>query len=297
MSSPPAFPGSPTLIQTSPTSMPSLAKFQHHDADPGWYILDDPAGRYPAQARSERAFDFGPAIRSVIFLICIIGCGLWAAHDKLSTPVVALLFFLLGGCGGVVLGGALSALVTHLPVTWRRADERPRLRVGPADERAWRLCETVAVLAATNSWTDKTVDPQRRAPAILWAAVGRSLAVERQYLDAQRALGHESLHDLGRETLARVERERESLDAIELNLRTVLATAQDIDRQRERRAREREKRAEERELRTRMAGNLGSAVEPTESDQHADVSAGMAAEAEAIAELLAASDMLLHDLD
>ena len=124
-----------------------------------------------------------------------------------------------------------------------------------------------------------------------------SLAVDRQYLGAERALGHESLHDLGRETLARVERERESLDAIELNLRTVLATAQDIDRQRERRAKEREKRAEERELRTRMTGSFGSAVEPTESDQPADVSAGMAAEAEAIAELLAASDMLLHDLD
>ena len=181
-------------------------------------------------------------------------------------------------------------------MTWRRADERPRLRVAPTNERAWRLCETVAGIATTHSWTDRTVDPQRRAPAILWEAVGRSLAVERQYLDAERALGHESLHDLGRETLARVERERESLDAIELNLRRVLATAQDIDRQRERRAREREKRAEERELRTRMAGSFGSAVEPTESDQHADVSAGMAAEAEAIAELLAASDALLNEL-
>jgi uncharacterized protein YmfQ (DUF2313 family) len=132
---------------------------------------------------------------------------------------------------------------------------------------------------------------------ILWEAVRRSLAVERQYLDAQRALDHESLHDLGRQTLARVERERESLDAIELNLRKVLATAQDLDRQREHRAKQREKRAEERELRTRMAETFGPAVEPTESDQHADVSAGMAAEAEAIAELLAASDMLLHDLD
>lgn len=296
MSSPLESPGSPALIRTSTSSMPSLAKFQHHGADRGWYILADPAARYPAQARSERAIDFGPAIRSVIFLICVIGCGLWAARDKVSTPVV-LLFFLLGGSAGAVIGGALSALVTRLPVTWRRADERPRLRVAPTDGRAWRLCETVAGLAATNSWTDRTVDPQRRAPAILWEAVGRSLAVERQYLDAERALGHESLHDLGRETLARVERERESLDAIELNLHRVLATAQNIDQQRERRAREREKRAEERELRARMAGSVGSAVEPTESDQHADVSAGMAAEAEAIAELLAASDALLNDLD
>jgi hypothetical protein len=296
VSSPFESPGSPALIRTSTTSMPSLARFQRHDADRGWYVLADPAGRYPAQARSERALDFGPAIRGVIFLICIVGCGLWAAHDKVGTPVV-LLFFLLGGSGGAVLGGALSALVTHLPVTWRRADERPRLRVAPADERAWRLCETVARLAATNAWTDRTVDPQRRAPAILWEAVGRSLAVERQFLDAQRALGHDSLRDLGRETLARVEREREPLDAIELNLRRVLATAQDIDRRREHRARELKRRAEERELRTRMAGSVGSAGEATESDQHADVSAGMAAEAEAIAELLAASDALLHGRD
>ena len=296
MSSPRESPGSPSPIGAGLPSMPSLAKYQHRDADRGWYVLADPAGRYPAQARSERALDFGPAIRAVIFLICIVGCGLWAGQDRESTPV-ALLFFLLGGSGGAIIGGALSALVTRLPVTWRRADERPRLRVAPADERAWRLCETVEGLAATNSWTDRTVDPQRRAPAILWAAVGRSLTVERQNLDAERALGHESLHDLGRQTLARVERERESLDAIELNLRGVLATAQNIDRQRERQAREREKRAEERELRTRMAGGFGAAVEPTESDQHADASAGMAAEAEAIAELLAASDALLDDLD
>jgi hypothetical protein len=296
VSSPHEPPGSSSLIHTGATSMPSLAKLQRHAADRGWYLLVDPAGRYPAQARSERTVDFGPAIRSLIFLTFIIGFGLWAAHNRLSTPE-ALLFFLLGGCAGVVVGGALSALVTRLPVTWRRADERPRLRVTPADERAWRLCETVAGLAATNSWGDQTIDPRRRAPAILWEAVGRSLAIERQYLDAQRALDHESLHDLGRETLARIERERESLDAVELNLRTVLTTAQDIDRQRERRAREREKRAEERELRTRMAGSLGSAVEPTESDQHADAAAGMAAEAKAIAELLAASDMLLNDLE
>jgi hypothetical protein len=94
-----------------------------------------------------------------------------------------------------------------------------------------------------------------------------------------------------------VERERESLDAIELNLRTVLAT----------RAGHRPaagtpgEGAGEAGRGARAAHpdgrHLGSAVEPTESDQHADVSAGMAAEAEAIAELLAASDMLLHDLD
>ena len=90
MSSPLESPGSPALITTSTTSMPSLAKFQRPGADRGWYILVDPAGRYPAQARSERAFDFGPAIRSVIFLIRIVGCGVWAAHDKVSSPAIPL---------------------------------------------------------------------------------------------------------------------------------------------------------------------------------------------------------------
>ena len=71
VSSPFESPGSPELIRTSASSMPSLAKFQRRGADRGWYIVADPAGRYPAQARSERALDFGPAIRSVIFLICI----------------------------------------------------------------------------------------------------------------------------------------------------------------------------------------------------------------------------------
>jgi len=277
--------------------MPSLARFQRRGADRGWYVVADPASRYPAQGRAERTVDLGPAIRGLIFLVSIVGCGLWAARDSASTPE-ALLFFLLGGCGGAVVAGVLAALANGLPHTWHRsAKDGPRLRVLPADDRAWRLCETVAGLADTSSWTDRTVDPARRAPAILWSAVGRSLAVERQYVDAERALDHESLQDLGRETLARVERERESLDAVERNLRAVLATALDIDRQRAQRARERQKRAEERELRNRMAGSIGSVVEPTESDPHADASAGLAAEAEAIAELLAASDALLEDLD
>jgi DNA-binding MarR family transcriptional regulator len=82
-------------------------------------------------------------------------------------------------------------------------DVAPRRRAAAAAGRARRRAGLAPLRDGGrprrhDSWTDQTVDPQRRAPAILWAAVGRSLAVERQYLDAQRALGHESLHDLGR---------------------------------------------------------------------------------------------------
>ena len=288
--------GASAVIRTSPVSMPSLARFRRWVDDAGWYVLVDPAGRYPAIGRAERTLDFGPAIRTVVFLICILGCGAWAARDVANVPE-ALLYFLLGGSVGALAGGAVAALATGLPHTWHRStDDGPRLRVRPAEERAWRLCETVAALAETSSWADRTVDPKRRAPAILWSAVGRSLEVERQYLDAQRAMDHESLQALGRETLARVERERESLDEVEVNLRKVLATALEIDRERARLAQERQKWAEERELRSRMAGSYGSAVGRAESDRQADLSAGLAAEAAAIAELLAASDALLHEL-
>lgn len=288
---------SPALVRTDAAAMPSLARFRRHEGDLGWYVVVDPAGRYPVQAGIERSIDFGPAVRGLIFLVCVVGCGLWAARDETSTPV-ALLVFVLGGCAGVVLGQLLSALVKGLPQTWHRwSANGPRLRVEPGDRRAWRLCEAAAGLAATGSWTDRTVDPQRRVPAILWSAVERSLAVERRYRDAERALDHESLHDLGRETLAGVERERASLDEVEANLRTVLAAALDIDGRRDRRARERRKRAEERALRSRMTGGLGPVPGPIESDLDADASAGLAAEARAVAELLAASDALLQELD
>ncbi len=289
--------GSAPVRATSPASMPSLARFERPGDGHAWYVVVDPAGRFSALGRAERIVDLGPAIRAVIFLICIVGCGLWAARDRSSTPIT-LLFFLLGGCGGALLGGLVAALLTGLPHTWHRsADNAPRLRVQPSEERAWQLCETAAALAETSSWTDRTVDPARRAPAILWAAVGRSLEVERQYLDVQRALTHESLQDLGQETLARVERERESLDAVEVNLGTVLATARDIDRRRAELEQMRRKRAEERELRSRMAGSHGSLTGAADSDRQADLAAGLAAETEAIAGLLADSDALLQDLD
>lgn len=276
--------------------MPSLARFQRPGDGRAWYVVVDPAGRFTAEGRAERSIDLGPAIRTLIFLVCIVGCGWWAAQDRSSTPVT-LLFFLLGGSGGALLGGLVNALLRGLPHHWHwPGDDAPRLRVQPTDMRAWRLCETVAALAETSSWVDRTVDPARRAPAILWAAVGRSLEVERQHQDAERALTHDSLQDLGRATLAQVERERESLDAVEANLRTVLATALDLDRQRIELERVRRKRAEERELRGRMAGH-GSLTGQADSDRQADLAAGLAAEAEAIADLLAASDALLHDLD
>ena len=75
---------------------------------------------------------------------------------------------------------------------------------------------------------------------------------------------HPKIIDL---TLARVERERESLDEVEVNLRKVLATALEIDRERARLAQERQKWAEERELRSRMAGSYGSAVGRAESER------------------------------
>lgn len=103
------------------------------------------------------------------------------------------------------------------------------------------------------------------------------------------------------ETIAKVERERESLNSVESNLKKVLESAESIDRQRIQIAREqeiaRQRMLEERELRKRLSEHLGSIADPIKSDTQADVSAGLAAEAEVVASLLAESDRMLRDMD
>jgi hypothetical protein len=167
--------------------------------------------------------------------------------------------------------------------------------------QAWRLCDLAWRTAQTESWSNRTVDPQRKLAAVVWSAVERITAIERQRSDARRALEHESLRALAEETLARIEREQRSLDAIESNVEKVFAAADRIDVARALAAREREVRelrlAEERELLGRLTGDpYGRPTGAQTSDHAADRSAGMAAEAEAVAGWLAESDRMLRDL-
>jgi hypothetical protein len=127
------------------------------------------------------------------------------------------------------------------------------------------------------------------------------LTVDRQYVDARRALEHASLVDLAQETLVKVARERESLDAVEANLQKVLRTATDIDRRRVQVEHEKklaqERKREEQELRGRLSDGRSSISELHVSDSEADRSAGVAVEAEIISQLLVESDRMLREFD
>lgn len=288
--------------------MPSLARFRGAGgpgSTGGWYVVTKPGGR------ADRGLD--PPVRSdrvrnvlvgVLSMGTVVGCALWAASHA-GSLLGGLLLLLLGGSVGALAGGMVAVLLggLSLPALGRRRDrdDRHRRVVRPADERAWRLCELGEALAASESWGDRTIDRDRRVPGILWSAVDRSLVVDRQFRDAERAVAHASLADLAQDTLARVAAERESLDAVEENLRAVLAAATRLDGLRARRALDRrsaqDREREERELRARLTGRAAATGRPVESYLQADSSAGLAAEAEVVAELLAESDAMLRDLD
>lgn len=285
-------------------SMPSLAWFAGTGAGTGWYVITEPGGRadriVDVPVRSDR---FRNVVVGVVSLGTVVGCALWAASHA-GSLLGALLLLLLGGSVGALVGGMLAVLLRNLHVPTpgpRRDDGRKRRVVRPSDERAWRLCEIGAALAASQAWTDRTIDRERRVPAILWSAVDRSLVVDRRFRDAQRAAAHVSLEDLSRDALAQVAAERESLGAVEANLRAVLAAATGLDQLRSRLAQDRRsaqaRRQEEQELRNRLTGRHAISGSPVESHLHADSSAGLAAEAEVVADLLARSDAMLHDLE
>jgi len=280
-------------------SMPSLARFHDAGETADRYVISDPtAPRRRRRTRPARSIGFRDVLVGMASLGTVIGCALWAASHA-GSLLGGLLLSLLGGAVGALLGGMLAVALGNLPRSRLHRDPDdgvPKRVVRPADERAWRLCEIGAALAGSTSWADRIVDPGRRVPAILWSAVVRALVIDRQYADAQRAVAHTSLADLARETMARVAEERAALDAVEANLRAVLAAATGIDQlERDRRAAA-ARRWEEHELRTRLTGQY-AAFDHLESHDQADRSAGLAAEAEVVAELLAESDAMLRDLD
>ena len=284
--------------------MPSLTHFGGNGNGSGWFVLTDPSpGRRRRRRRSLPSIGLRTIVVGILGLGSVLGSALWAASHA-GSLLGGLLLALLGGSIGALVGGMLAVIFSHLPgprIRGDRDDGSPRLVVRPVDERAWRLCQIGAALAESRSWADRTVDPTRRAPEILWSAVGRSLVVDRQYADAQRAAAHASLADLAQDTLARVAGERASLEAIEANLRAVLVAATGIDQRRAQLAADwrsaHERQREEQQLRARLTGQQAGRGNPVESHLQADSSAGLAAEAQVISELLAESDAMLRDMD
>lgn len=166
------------------------------------------------------------------------------------------------------------------------------------DAQAWGLCRIAYNLAQVEAWKSRLVDPDRRVPILLWEAVRLSLALDVKAADAALAIQHESLRELADETIRDIMRERVTVDQIGTNFMTILKTAKAIDERREHEAQARQlqakKRLEERELRQRLTGR-SDPVSRAFLDDHADESAGLAAQAASISALIAASDRLLRD--
>lgn len=284
------------------TGMPSIALFHKRGADRGWFVVVDPAARRRILSDG-RASAGGLRKRTAALVI---------AASAVLTSVVAMVIpadavvanrLVVGAVCGLVVGGVLAAIL-HAVLDQRRRSAYVRAGiplsriVRPDNGRAWSLCEVAAQIAHCPAWRKGIVDAGRQVPAILWAAVGRSLAVEQQRRDAERALQHDSLRELAQETLARTDRELESLDTVEENLKRVLLTAWSVDRQPAQSAREaeaaRRRRAEEQDLRARLS-NSAVVDDVAESNEQVDRSAGLLAEVAAVSQLLAATERMLRD--
>jgi hypothetical protein len=303
VSSPEGSPQQPAPVANRLDGMPSIALVTEVHGQ-NRYVLVDPAGPYRIGSTGKAVADRGEGLMMIIALVAVLGCGAWGASFGWGW-FTGVLFFVLGGIGGFFAAGLLSVPVLGICRRMQESDDRKAQRttslsVTPTNGRAWRLCTTAAQIARVGAWQDQTVDRDRRVASIVWAAVERSLIVDRQYADAQQALAHENLKELAEQTLERVRREHESLDAVEANLRKILATAAGIDRRRAQLAEERKlahrRMLEERELRGRLTGSYGSVSDPFVSDDQADASAGLVAEAETVAALLADSDRMLREI-
>lgn len=233
----------------------------------------------------------------VAALIVIVLMTIWLLSE--AAPGVGGWFVAL--ICGILFGGLaampLFALMGYLDKGRERGRPEAFARVTRKNELAWQMCETVEQLATCRAWVDRTVDPQRRVPVLLWAAVRRSMEVERQRDAVFRARSHPSLDDLARDAAAKADQERAALVIVAENLRAICDAASQVDRTRTQRARQqqatRDKQIEERRLRTTLLGSSTSAA-PELSEHRADAAAGLAAEAETIAVLLADTDRLLH---
>lgn len=202
---------------------------------------------------------------------------------------------------GILVGGVAGILLFKLIeyLDKGRDHRRPEAfaRVTPRNDQAWQMCETVYDLVKCGSWVDRTVDPQRRIPLLLWAAVRRSLELEKQQDAVSRARSYPSLDDLAQEAAAKIARERAALSTVAKNLRAIRDAARQVDRTRDERVQQqratREKQQEEGQLRSVLLGTSTSAS-PESSESRADAAAGLAAEAETVAALLADTDRILH---
>lgn len=294
----PAVPPAP-VVDVDP-ALPTLGRSRLRGVNSDFYLLCRP-GRLVIRPHGGSSSIFTRVLIAVAWLIPV-GFFIGYLVQTLSRDTTWWLPAVLAAVITAVVGGGISAvpvfgLAGYLDTSRERRRAQVVARVTRKNELGWQLCETVQGVVACRSWADRTVDPQRRIPVLLWTAVQRSIEVETQRDAVYRARSHPSLDDLARAAAAKATREHAALASVALNLRTIRDAAEHVDRTRSQRAQQqrtaRDKQLEERQLRSTLLGTVTSAA-PDHSDNRADAAAGLAAQAETIAALLADTDRLLH---
>jgi hypothetical protein len=278
-------------------ALPTLGRSRARLDTVAYYLLCQP-GRLTIKPNGGSRSS-GTAVATVVAaLIVSVLVMIWVLNE--TDPGTA------GRWKGALICGILAGGVVALPLfkvmeylDKGRERRRPEAfaRVTPQNDQAWQICEAAYNLAKCRSWVDQTVDPQRRIPLLLWTAVRRSLELEKQQDAVSRARSHPSLDDLARDAAARIDREHAALSTVAQNLRAICDAARQVDRTRDARAQQRkaarEKQQEEEQLRSVLLGTNISAS-PEHSETRAEAAAGLAAEAETVAALLADTDRILH---
>lgn len=283
------------MVEVAP-ALPTLGRSCARHDNGGFFLLCRP-GRLAIKPDGGSTSVEADAATVIAALLGIVLVTIWAlshADPGVGGWIAALI-------SGILFGGLavlpLFALLEYLNKGRERRRPEVFARVTRKNELAWQMCETVHQLVTCRAWLDRTVDPQRRIPVLLWAAVQRSMALEVQREAVFRARSHPSLDDLARDAAAKAEQERAALVTVAENLRAIRDAATKVDRTRTQRAQQqqaaRDKQIEERRLRSTLLGTTTSAA-PELSEHRADAAAGLAAEAETIAVLLADTDRLLH---
>jgi hypothetical protein len=228
----------------------------------------------------------------------------------LFVPLTPLLLNVIDGVAAPVLAAGLSGwggLTISVAVGRRlrrggrhrsphRRDQQV-CRVTPTNRLAWHVCTSLMRLGSTQSWNRREVDPARRSIELSWAAVVRALRLDVEEIHLARAGRYGSLTEVTREMSERYAREWSALDAVADNLNAVRQWAEHIDHERARaegRVREyRRRQLDEQRLWALLLGDSGVA-RTRRTEDLADVTAGLAAEATAVATLLQESDRLLN---
>jgi hypothetical protein len=263
----------------------------------GFFLICDPAGMYRILDNGEVASARGVVVEDAVVPVTALMCAILALAYATSFAM-GIVFLALSAVTGLIIGKAIAPAIVAAANSARMKSDQRRgrdiyLEITEDNPQAWRLCSTVAKLGEVESWAYGIVDPTRRALSILWLAVRRSMALDLQYADAIKASSHPSLEDLAKETLSRIDQERQLLNEVEVNLNQVLATSTSIDQMATEKKLAEQYQQEERELRGRLA-NYNAIAAPQASQIQADRSVGLAVETKVIAHLLAESDRILR---